>query len=394
MSIFDGYGKAAVLCVVGTLYFAVGGEQVSAQPGGPVPDGQCTLPATIAGQVTLKPGCTYHQMIEIERSGVMVDCRGATIEGNNTLMHGISIGAARGISDVTVKNCKVANTRGAGIYLMSQTPAPNSQSRSVDHAQYALAPSNISLQSVVVQNARSVGIYVGHHVTGVSLMDSQIIGSGGVGLYLDFSSRKNIIVRNKFIGNGVVSKREAIAVDSSAYNRIERNIFQNNPFGGIYLYKNCGERSAKKLSSPVRYQPSEYNQIIGNIIRSSNVGIWVASRQSKNISYAQCSDGYYFEGKYAVDKANNNTVSGNKIFGVDKGIIIEDDDNSVTRNIVSSRKVCISVGTPYRSKVLKRPVRNATVDGNQCTTPGGVKPIDVIFDSVGTKVSNNRQTRG
>jgi len=44
-------------------------------------------------------------------------------------------------------------------------------------------------------------------------------------------------------------EREAIAMDSSAYNKIIGNTFRNNGKGAIFLYKNCFEKYKNVLTS-------------------------------------------------------------------------------------------------------------------------------------------------
>jgi hypothetical protein len=117
------------------------------------------------------------------------------------------------------------------------------------------------------------------------------------------------------------SKREQIAVDGSAYNKIVANSFGTLSNGGIYLYRNCGERGV------VRHQAPQYNQIINNIFyynkyNGFNPAVWLGSRNTitdignfLNINYCDDDNGYDFgSSKDNEDFARYNVIAENQIY--------------------------------------------------------------------------------
>ncbi len=164
-----------------------------------------------------------------------------------------------------------------------------------------------------------VGIYFDDYVTHSTLSHSIVRDSYMSGIYLEHSSRNNKVVDNQIIDNGHErfgkGKREGLAVDSSAYNLIEGNRFESNGAGGVFLYKNCGEHFSTG-KSVIRWQHSDYNVIRNNTFVNEPVGIWLASRQNRDLSGFDCGDKPR-EGslKFYPDYADNNVVEGNHFFG-------------------------------------------------------------------------------
>jgi parallel beta-helix repeat protein len=184
---------------------------------------------------------------------------------------------------------------------------------------YRRTPTRITLENVEVTGSGRVGIYFDDYVTHSTLSHSIVRDSYMSGIYLEHSSRNNKIVGNQIINNGHErfgkGKREGLAVDSSAYNLIEANRFESNGAGGVFLYKNCGEHFSTG-KSVIRWQHSDYNIIRNNTFVNEPVGIWLASRQSRDLSGFDCGDKPR-EGslKFYPDYADNNVVVGNHFFG-------------------------------------------------------------------------------
>jgi parallel beta-helix repeat protein len=101
-----------------------------------------------------------------------------------------------------------------------------------------------------------------------------------------------------------------VAVDGSATNTIVGNRFLQAGYGGIYLYRNCGE------GGTVRHQAPQSNLIENNFfnmkdLRSGSYGIWLGSRQGRR-SYCEDDAGYPFGSSIDNrDFADHNTVRGN-----------------------------------------------------------------------------------
>jgi len=76
--------------------------------------------------------------------------------------------------------------------------------------------------------------------------------------------------------------REGIAIDSSAYNIIDNNVFYKNKRGGVFLYKNAYEKS---WGTAPRVQHSDANTIVNNLFVDEPTGVFVASRASREYLY-------------------------------------------------------------------------------------------------------------
>ncbi|CAH0173172.1 hypothetical protein SRABI106_00931 [Rahnella aquatilis] len=278
---------------------------------------ECELPE-VRGNTTLSPHCVYKEAVIITSSNTTLDCRGAVLEGDNERPFGILINSkGKPLSDVTVRNCKVRHFTRSGIRITSDIAA---NKLSPNHEEnYRRTPTRITLENVEVTGSGRVGIYFDDYVTHSTLSHSIVRDSYMSGIYLEHSSRNNKIVGNQIINNGHErfgkGKREGLAVDSSAYNLIEANRFESNGAGGVFLYKNCGEHFSTG-KSVIRWQHSDYNIIRNNTFVNEPVGIWLASRQSRDLSGFDCGDKPR-EGslKFYPDYADNNVVVGNHFFG-------------------------------------------------------------------------------
>lgn len=294
----------------------------------------CKLPKNIEGYVELSANCVYKASLLIVQSNVVIDCNGGILDGENELKYGLlidSMGSA--LENVTVKNCTFRNFKNGGVLVTwSGVAAQKSGTRA---EKYAKSPHNIILDNNIIQNNGGVGVYVDDYVAYTYILNSLVQGNRGVGVYLDDSTKNNILRNNTFINNGYRLKkgpREALAIDSSADNIIEGNTFSSNAAGAIFLYKNCGE-NIHKGRQVIRWQHSDRNIIHNNIFYGELIGVWLASRQSKNMATWDCGDlpmdpmGRYFE-----DFADDNTVSGNKFIDNKVAIRVESDRNQIIAN--------------------------------------------------------------
>lgn len=286
---------------------------------------ECELPE-VRGNTTLSPHCVYKEAVIITSSNTTLDCRGAVLEGDNERPFGILINSnGKPLSDVTVRNCKVRHFTRSGIRITSDIAAnklsPNHEKN------YRRTPTRITLENVEVTGSGRVGIYFDDYVTHSTLSHSIVRDSYMSGIYLEHSSRNNKVVDNQIIDNGHErfgkGKREGLAVDSSAYNLIEGNRFESNGAGGVFLYKNCGEHFSTG-KSVIRWQHSDYNVIRNNTFVNEPVGIWLASRQNRDLSGFDCGDKPR-EGslKFYPDYADNNVVGQNQFLKV-KNLVIND----------------------------------------------------------------------
>jgi hypothetical protein len=183
------------------------------------------------------------------------------------------------------------------------------------------------LEELQIEADHRIPLYLGPGVTGVTVRNCTFTGwSASTTIYLDAESGGNRIEGCTF---DVRSGREVMAVDSSATNTIVGNRFLQLDYGGIYLYRNCGE------GGTVRHQTPQGNVIENNFfnmtdLRSGSYGVWLGSRQGRR-SYCEDDAGYPFGSSIDNhDFADHNTVRGN-IFqpAGDKAVRDEGADNRV-----------------------------------------------------------------
>lgn len=297
----------------------------------------CHLPnaANLQGNIRLQAHCVYPQSLQITHSNTHLDCQGATLDGDNRLAFGILINSqGQPLENVSVKHCRFLNFTHSGIRITSDIPANKLSANHQDN--YHRTPTKVLLEHVDVQGSGRVGIYFDDYVTDSTLKDSTVSNSFMSGIYLEHSSRNNRILNNHIVNNGHEGfgkgKREGLAVDSSANNLIEGNRFESNGAGGVFLYKNCGEHFSSG-KSVIRWQHSDHNQIRNNTFINEPVGIWLASRQTRDLSGFDCGDKPKdYSGKYFADFADNNVVDGNRSEGTKVGVRDEGRGNRIELN--------------------------------------------------------------
>jgi hypothetical protein len=248
-------------------------------------------------------------------SGTTIDCGGGWFnEGKCTELLIRSSKSAAGWDRperITIRNCRIhGSIRIMGMGRNGEAPEVRKSSIRPGHTgrAQAAAPTGIVIQNVIIEADGRIPLYLAPGVTGVTFENSHITGlSVSTGVYLDAESAGNVIRNNTF---ALRSLREVIAVDGSAHNRIERNRFELPSFGGIYLYRNCGE------GGTVRHQTPHDNVISNNRFgpaspRLFSRGIWLGSRNGRR-SYCDLDAGYSF-GSSADNRdfADHNVVTGN-----------------------------------------------------------------------------------
>lgn len=280
-------------------------------------------------------------------SGVLFDCNGSTLNeaGVNSGKDMIQVLSQKTQkngetawsrpSDITIRNCTVLGsvriygmaTNGEGADLRASSVAEGHTERA-----RAAAPTRITLEKIKIQGSSRIPLYIAPGVTYTTLTNSNISGrSSSVAIYLDAESGYNLIKNNSIHTD--TDKRELIAVDGSANNKIIGNRFSALDKGGIYLYRNCGE------GGTVRHQSPTDNHIINNIFyynkyNGSNPAIWVASRNG-NRNYCNADNGYPF-GSSANnnDLARRNVIAQNQFykFQPEKIVRLNDSPNYLLAN--------------------------------------------------------------
>lgn len=334
-----------------TLYFllTLGGGAFLVSPLGVLAadiSNRCTSPKRVVGNVKLQADCIYYQSFEISRSDTSLDCDGAILDGEHSRAIGVSVnGRGRPIENIKISNCRIVNFRNRGVSITSGVRINEFSSDISEN--YKIAPRNVVLDGVKVLRSGRGGVYFESYVTDSVLKNSIVKDSGKVGVYLDQGSQRISILNNVIQGNGVNGRREGVAIDSSAYNVIEGNKFLGNAGGGIFLYKNCGE-NFKTGKSAIRWQSSDHNVIRNNLFSHEPVGVWIASRQSRDLSKWGCGDPALDDkGRFYRDYANFNVVEGNEFCGSRIGVKIEGDNNVVVKNRMG-KSVRQHVVEPYK----------------------------------------------
>ena len=316
---------------------------------------------------------------ELNDSHSSLDCQGALL---STRADDASTASAimikpktdSAIEDITVANCHV-DGYGHALHIRQYSQPNQRYARGLidPAANRALAPSDIRVINVSSQNSINSGMFVGDHVHGVSFDKIRIQNAGTVGLYLEFGSRDNVIQNSVFVGNGFRTfkpNREAIAVDSSSNNRIENNQFIHNGAGSILLYRNCFEHAddSTRGNHFKRTESSRDNMIRGNIFNDEPVGVWVASRQSRNLKGFECG-AYLLKqtpfASYHLDSAKDNQIIDNRFEQVEQGIIVEDDGTFISGNqFAVDVNLPISVGSEIREDSAAGAIKNTVIKNN------------------------------
>jgi hypothetical protein len=222
-------------------------------------------------QLTLAPTDRITRRVIIQGSsgsGVRLDCQGATIDGRfvNPLEPGRDTVQIRSrkvgdswvpATDVTIRNCRIIGSIRAWAGL--DIDELRAESRRVDFVQRirAAAPHRILLTNLHITAIGRIPLYVHTGVSRVRLTDSTLDGDAhGGGVYLDHESTGNVLKGNDF---RVRSEGEEVSLDGSSYNQIISNTLSTLETGGIWLFRNCGERSV------VRHTRPRSNLILNNV---------------------------------------------------------------------------------------------------------------------------------
>ena len=281
------------------------------------------------------------------------------------------------IEDITVANCHV-DGYGHALHIHQYSQPNQRYARGfVDPAtNRMLAPNDIRVINVSSRNSINSGMFVGDHVHGITFDKVRIQNAGTVGLYLEFGSRDNVIKNSVFVGNGFRSfkpNREAIALDSSSNNLIENNQFIHNGAGSVLLYRNCFEHAddTTRGNHFKRTESSRDNIIRHNIFQDEPVGVWIASRQSRNLKGFECG-AYLIKqtlfASYHLDSAKDNQIINNRFEQVEQGIIVEDDGTLIRGNqFAANVTLPINIGSEIREDSSAGAIKNTVIRDNTFT---------------------------
>lgn len=282
-------------------------------------------PYSLACQAILEPGQTITRPVIFqgaEASGASLDCQGQAVGRPNQSVSAsqptIAIWSSRETAtrwsrptDITIRNCTIYGAiRIWGMGSDGSYDDLRLASRTANHTQIAqaAAPTRIALSDLALVANGTIPLYLGPGVTNVIVTGSRFSGrSVATALYLDAESAGNRIENNRF---AVRTGREVIAVDGSARNRISHNQIELFGEGGIFLYRNCGERGV------IRHQTPSDNTITDNRFTGAS---WlrprlivVGSREGRR-SYCGEDAGYDFgSSRDDGDHASGNILARNR----------------------------------------------------------------------------------
>ena len=334
----------------------------------------------ISCSLSLQPGDVLAKRLVLigeKASGVTIDCNGATIDGRRWPAE-LTIVVIEA-SNIRVRNCNVhgsirifgVDATGDSLRLASYRP---------DHTRLwqEAGTKNVVFENMTITGYGLNPFYVTHGATRVTLRNSTMRGrSDAVAIYLDAETAENVIKDNDI---GVQTRKdEQIALDGSARNLIVGNRLSGLNRGGVFLYRNCGERGM------IRHQGPEDNVIIDNVFyydryEGSTPAVWIAERQGDLPGYCGDDDlpGAPKIGSNLdhLDHADRTVVAHNRFIKREPGglIRVDDDPSYVFGNVVvgsaGDRNSPCYVANGYPSPFFKHGESVAMFDdgaGPRCT---------------------------
>lgn len=278
---------------------------------------QATTPYALQCQARLERGQAISRPLILQgtdASGASLDCQGGAVgrrgQSVTTSQPTVAIWSSRETatrwsrpSDIAIRNCTIHGAiRIWGMGADGSYDDLRASSRTASHTQttQAAAPTRITLHDLAIVAKGTIPLYVGPGVTNVELTGSRFSGETvATALYLDAESAGNRIENNRF---AVRTGREIIAVDGSARNQISRNQIALYGRGGIFLYRNCGERGV------IRHQTPSNNIITDNVFTGAS---WLRSRLivlgSREGRRSYCGDDAGYPFGSSVDDADHAT---------------------------------------------------------------------------------------
>ena len=357
----------------------------------------------LSGAVVLQAGCFYTQSFEIDEPDTTLDCNGAELRPED----GFAVNIKRNADRAIVRNCYVRGVKGIAVRVRKVRDGES------DDDVRALAPQDVVIENVDIVSTESVGVHLLPHTVGVTVRDSVLSNNSSSGVYMSPYGRHHRIINNQIENNGHIKadgtprigwyRREGIAIDGSSEHHIAGNDISANAFGGILLYKNCWEHAAEEPNSRPRTDHARANLIENNHFRDQPFGVWIAARQSRDLTLMGCGDPTPYRNPIAVmdvfhptygdyasaaielyllslnfasvwpDFAEDNEIIGNTFESIGRGgIRIEDDGTRVADNLFIGDFDYVFIGAPFRARLAGQPVDNTAITNNSYHSPNGV----------------------
>ncbi len=349
----------------------------------------------LSGYVELERGCIYEQSFEINEPNTTLDCQGAILRPTD----GFAVNIKRDADGALIRNCYMNGQKGIAVRVRKVRDGET------DDDVRSLSPTGVVIEHIHVSASEGVGVHLLPHTVGVTVRNSIIINNSSAGVYLSPYGRQHQILNNLIAGNGHRKpdgfprlgwyRREGIAIDGASENYIADNDINDNAFGGILLYKNCWEHAAEEPNSRPRTDHARANVIENNNFREQPFGVWIAARQSRDLTAMGCGDPTPYRNPIAVqdvfhpsyssypsahtelyflslnmasvwpDFAEENQVRNNTFEAIDRGgVRVEDDDAEIVGNLFIGEFDYVFVGAPFRARLANQPVLNTLISRN------------------------------
>lgn len=191
------------------------------------------------------------------------------------------------------------------------------------------------------------GIYVQPYIQGTKISATSV-NRGRIGVYLDSGNKDTIINETSFndvgwtkyvsslrknISRSAGEGREAIAADGVINLTVRNSTFTNSNLAGIAVYRNCMEDKDSTSTYP-RLIGSKGMVFTNNVFNDEDIGIWLGSRQQRDLSGWDCgatpeAGGYY------MDYASNTEIRFNTFNRTDVAVEVAGDNNTVLDNTLN-----------------------------------------------------------
>jgi parallel beta-helix repeat protein len=245
--------------------------------------------------------------VVVERSNIIVDGNGHTLNGSSSLTYGFNLTS---VSNVTIRNVNIVDfanailLEGASQCVISNNTCTNNQFGIKLSASWG---NTITGNNITYGDA---GVYGNNHSNDNTISRNNISAASFEGIYLA-ASANNIIQSNSLFGNGFYGIYLGISCSNSV---ILGNNITNCSLDGIYIRNssNCtvsgNDMANNRYGFSLNY--ASYGTISKNSITDSYGGFWLGSSSYLVISGNNItSNGYGFD----LDRSDYNTFSENEV---------------------------------------------------------------------------------
>lgn len=211
---------------------------------------------------------------------------------------------------ITLKNCRIKGDIRVGENFTEESYRGDYVAKV-----RASAPHHIYLDHLRIESKGETHIYLHPGVHNTKVEHSSFHGKvDSVTIYLDAESYRNEILHNQFHARSDErdkhKQREVIAIDGSEHNTIAYNHFSAINFGGIFLYRNCGERGVVRWTTP-SHNLIHHNNFYYKKYKGSNAAIHIASRndRTREGTYSYCGK----DDKYKIRHTSSSSNSSERL---------------------------------------------------------------------------------